>query len=152
MKNLQLRPATINDSEFAYQTKKAAFREYAEHVWGWDEDEQRKLHQRRFAVHDFRVIQVAGTDVGIMAMERKPDCINLHQLFILPEYQERGIGEAVMKLLINESAGAKLPIRLQVLKVNNRALTFYQRLGFKRTGESETHILMERVSDRAQLY
>jgi ribosomal protein S18 acetylase RimI-like enzyme len=146
MKNLRLRPATTNDSEFAYQTKKAAFREYAENVWGWDEEEQRKLHQRRFAVHDFRVIQVAGTDTGITAMERKPDCINLHQLFILPEHQSKKIGEAVMMLLMEEAAKAKLPIRLQVLKVNNRAFKFYERLGFKRTGESETHILMERLS------
>ena len=146
MQNLQLRPATISDSEFAYQTTKAAFREYAEKVWGWDEDEQRKLHQRRFAVHDFRVIQIAGTDIGIMAMERQQNCISLHQLFILPEYQGKGIGEAVMKLIINEAAEAKLPMRLQVLKVNNRAFKFYERLGFKRTGESNTHILMERLS------
>ena len=146
MQNLQLRPATISDSEFAYQTKKAAFREYAEKVWGWDEDEQRKLHQRRFAVHDFRVIQIAGTDIGIMAMERQQNCISLHQLFILPEYQRKGIGEAVMKLIINEAAEAKMAIRLQVLKVNNRAFKFYERLGFKRTGESDTHILMKRLS------
>ena len=51
-----------------------------------------------------------------------------------------------MMLLMEEAAKAKLPIRLQVLKVNNRAFKFYERLGFKRTGESETHILMERLS------
>jgi GNAT superfamily N-acetyltransferase len=146
MKNLKLRKAIPDDSEFAYQTKKAAFREYAEKVWGWDEDEQRKLHQRRFAEHDFRVIQVADSDVGIMAMSKLPDCIKLHQMFILPEYQGRGIGEAVMKIIIKEADESQLPIRLQVLKVNPRALAFYQKLGFQRTGESDTHILMERLN------
>ena len=50
-----------------------------------------------------------------------------------------------MMLIIKESTASKLPIRLQVLKINSRALAFYQRLGFKRTGESDDHILMERL-------
>ena len=45
-----------------------------------------------------------------------------------------------------EAAERKVPIRLQVLKVNSRAVAFYQRLGFNSTGESGTHILMERRS------
>ena len=86
MKNLRLRKATDNDDEFAYQTKKAAFREYVEKTSVWNEDEQRQLHQRRFALHDFRVIQLSDVDVGIIAMSRQPDCIRLHQMFILTEY------------------------------------------------------------------
>jgi hypothetical protein len=42
MDNLRLKKATANDSEFAYRTKKAAFRKYVEQVWGWDEEEQRQ--------------------------------------------------------------------------------------------------------------
>jgi len=41
MMNLKLRKATSHDSEFTYQTKKAAFKEYVNKVWGWDETEQR---------------------------------------------------------------------------------------------------------------
>jgi hypothetical protein len=36
-----------------------------------------------------------------------------------------------------------LPVRLRVMKVNPRALAFYERLGFMRTGETDTHDLME---------
>jgi ribosomal protein S18 acetylase RimI-like enzyme len=144
MKNLKLRKATADDSEFAYRTKKAAFREYLEKASGWNEEEQRKLHQRRFAEHDFRIIQLSGVDVGILAMSRQPDRIKLYQMFILPEYQGKGIGGACMKLLIKDAAVAKLPIQLQVLKVNPKAFVFYQRLGFKKNGENVDHILMER--------
>ena len=146
MKNLNLRKATADDSEFAYQTKKSAFRGYLEKTSGWGEEEQRQLHKRRFAEHDFRIIQLSGVDVGIMAMSRQPDCIKLHQLFLLPEYQGKGIGGACMKLVIKEAADVQLPIRLQVLKMNPRALAFYQRFGFKRTGENDDHFLMERTS------
>ncbi len=63
-----LRKAGPDDSEFAYCVKKAAFRAYVEKVWGWDEEEQRQFHEQRFEAQDFRIINLAGTDVGIMAV------------------------------------------------------------------------------------
>ncbi|MFC1932900.1 GNAT family N-acetyltransferase, partial [Chloroflexota bacterium] len=144
MNNLRLRKATADDSEFAYQTKKAAFREYVKKVWGWDEDEQRQLHERRFASQDFQLIQVSGINVGILAVAWQPDCVKVNQMFIVPEYQSRGIGAACIMRIIEDAAVHKLPVRLQVLKVNNRAVAFYQRMGFRCTGESDTHVLMER--------
>ncbi len=145
MSNLRLRKATADDSEFAYQTKKAAFRKYVEKVWGWDEDEQRQLHERRFASQDFQVIQVSDINVGILAVVRQPDCVKVNQIFIVPEYQSRGIGAACIMRIIEDAAVSKLPVQLQVLKVNSRAVTFYQRLGFRSIGESDTHVLMERL-------
>jgi len=142
-----MRKATADDSEFAYRTKKAAFRKYVEKVWGcWDEEEQRQLHERRFALQDFQVIQVSGIDVGIFSITREPDCVKVSQLFILPEYQRRGIGAACMMRIIEKAAASGLPVRLQVLKVNTRALAFFQRLGFSSSGESDTHVFMERLS------
>jgi GNAT superfamily N-acetyltransferase len=146
MDNLRLRKATADDSEFAYRTKKAALRKYVEQVWGWDEEEQRQLHERRFASHDFQVIQASGIDIGILAIVRKPECVKLNQLLILPEYQSRGIGTACMMRIIEDAAASELPVRLRVLKVNSRGAAFYQRLGFRSIGESDTHLLMERLS------
>jgi GNAT superfamily N-acetyltransferase len=145
MDDLTLRKATPSDSEFAYLTKRAAFSEYVEKVWGWDEDEQRQLHEQRYTVQDFRVINLAGTDVGILAFVVKPDCVQLNQLFLLPEHQGKGIGRKCMFLIMEKARQLGLPVRLRVLKVNRRALAFYERLGFVRTGETDTHILMERV-------
>ncbi len=42
-----------------------------------------------------------------------------------------------------EARGLGRPVRLRVLKVNPRARAFYERLGFRRTGETDTHDLME---------
>ncbi len=145
MDNLRLRKATADDSEFAYEVKKAAFRKYVEKVWGWDEEEQRQLHKKRFASQDFQVIEVSGIDVGIFSMVRQPDCLRVNQMFILPEYQNKGIGEACMMNIIEDAEASKIPVRLRVLKVNSRAMAFFQRLGFESIGASDTHILMERL-------
>ncbi len=146
MNELRLRKATADDCEFAYRTKKAAFREYVEKVWGWDEDEQRELHQQRFNAQDFRVISLDGKDVGIMAVLLQGDCLKLNQLFLVPGHQGKGIGRECMLRIMGEALELGLPLRLSVLKANPRALAFYRRLGFVRTGETDTHILMEKAS------
>jgi GNAT superfamily N-acetyltransferase len=123
--------------------KRAAFREYVEKVWGWDEDEQRRLHRERYGTQDFRIINLDGADVGIMAVVTAPDCVKVNQLFLTPEHQGKGIGRRCMLLVMEEARQLGLPMRLRVLKVNPRALAFYQRLRFTRTGETDTHNLME---------
>ena len=140
---MELRQGTIADSEFAYQTKKAAFRAYVEMVWGWNEAEQRRLHERRFGAHEFIVIQASGADVGILVTAREPDCVAVKQLCVLPEYQNRGIGTACMVRVIADARRDGLPVRLRVLRVNTRAAALYRRLGFEETGDSDTHIFME---------
>jgi ribosomal protein S18 acetylase RimI-like enzyme len=51
-----------------------------------------------------------------------------------------------MMRVIENAAAFELPVRLRVLKVNSRAVAFYERLGFRTIGESGTHVLMERLS------
>ena len=148
MDNLTLRDAGPDDSEFAYRVKKAAFKESVEKVWGWNEEEQRQLHRNRFEAQDFRIINLGGIDVGILAMVISPDCIKVNQLFLLPEYQSKGIGRSCMQLIINKALEMDLPIRLQVLKVNPRAQAFFLRLGFLTIGETNTHVLLERPSGK----
>ena len=141
--DLTLREATSCDFEFAYFVKKAAFREYVERVFGWDEEHQRKLHEKRFFSQNFQVIQLSGVNVGILSTERETDCLKVNQLYILPEHQDGGIGTACMKSVIEDPKNRKYPIRLQVLKVNPRAIKFYTKLGFSAIGETETHVQME---------
>jgi GNAT superfamily N-acetyltransferase len=145
MDNLIIRKARSENSEFAYCVKRVAFKEYVEKVWGWDEKEQQKLHAQRFRAQDFRVINLAGKDIGIIAMVVEPDCVRLNQLFLLPEYQGKGIGRECMKMIMEQADRLGLPVRLRILKVNPRALSFFQKLGFTRTGETDTHYLMEKT-------
>jgi len=140
---LIIRKAEPGESEFAYSVKKAAFKAYVDLAYGWDEDEQQELHEKRFGRQDFRIITVDGIDSGIMAVIISYDCVKLNQLFLLPEYQNSGIGNRCMLLLMDEARQLDLPIRLRVLKVNPKALAFYQRLGFNLSGEIDTHHLME---------
>jgi GNAT superfamily N-acetyltransferase len=141
---VRLRQATARDSEFAYEVKKTTLGEYVRRVWGWHEDEQRRLHRRRFASQAFQVVVADGVDAGVLALTYEPDCLRVNQLLVLPEHQSKGVGTACMTQVLDDATRRGMPVRLQVLKVNHRAAEFYRRLGFINTGEDDTHIQMEK--------
>jgi ribosomal protein S18 acetylase RimI-like enzyme len=78
----------------------------------------------------------------------EPDCIRLNQIYLLLEHQNRGIGTACLTRILEEAGALGRPVRLGVLKVNPRAMALYRRLGFLPTGETDTHVRMERPSSR----
>ena len=141
--NIEFRKAEKGDSELAYQIKKSAFREYVEMVWGWDESFQVNAHNRRFDSQNILIVQYKGIDIGVIAIDKDPDCIKLNQLYLLPDFQNKGIGKACVEKIIKEMKPKSVPLRLRVLKVNNRALSFYMRLGFQITDSDETHDYLE---------
>ena len=148
MEELSLRKAQASDSEFVFAVKAAAYQEYVEEVWGWDDKYQRERHNREFvSQEDFRIIQFRGTDIGFLIMSRTSDTLKVNQIYILPEYQGRGIGSACLTRIIDRASLEEKSVMLQVLKVNTRGVAFYQRLGFTIVGESATHFQMERLSE-----
>ena len=146
-----IRKVHLDDSEFVFAAKQKAFREYVEQVWDWDESHHRELHNTRFAKHDFRIVEFHGNDVGFFATSNTSGVLKLHQLFILPEYQSRGIGSACMKRIINDANMADKRVNLQVLKINTRAITFYQRLGFVIVNDNSVHLQMEKRTELVAL-
>jgi GNAT superfamily N-acetyltransferase len=139
---IELREAGPDDSELAYSVKRAAFRDYVEQIWGWSEEEQRRLHDQRFGFHHFQIIRAGGADVGVLATSLSADFVSVHQLFIVPEHQGKGIGRQCMRRVMDAAAALRLPVCLRVLKINPRARVFYERLGFVCTEETTTHHLM----------
>jgi ribosomal protein S18 acetylase RimI-like enzyme len=140
---VSLRPATEADSEFAYQVLKTAFGGYVALAYGWDEQQQRELHQRRFRPSGTWIIKYDDKEVGLLAIDREPNQIRIRQLFLMPDFQGCGIGVHLMKDILKESEHKWCPVKLQVLKVNNRAKAFFERMGFTVIGETETHYQME---------
>ena len=144
MEGLKFRKAQATDSDFVFAVKRAAFREYVEQIWGWDDTYQRDLHNRRFASQDLHIIQFHGTDVGFLSTSNTPATLNVNQIYLLPEYQRKGIGAACMRRIIDDANREQKPVTLQVLKINTRATAFYQRLGFTIVDENATHFQMKR--------
>jgi ribosomal protein S18 acetylase RimI-like enzyme len=70
--------------------------------------------------------------------ENHPAVIKLHKIYILPNQQGKGIGKSLINYVIADIAPVTT-IQLNVNR-NNKALHFYQKLGFKIIGEENVDI------------
>jgi ribosomal protein S18 acetylase RimI-like enzyme len=100
--------------------------------------------------HEFRLddtyecmhlIHFDNACIGALKYQETPNIIEIMQLQIHPDFQRRGLGDRVMRELI-ELAGDK-HLTLTVLK-SNPALKLYQRLGFVITGDDEYEYWMRK--------
>ena len=148
MPKITLRTATEDDSEFVFLVKKAALGEYVEQTWGWDEDFQRRFHERDYEPGQTQIIVDDGCDVGWMVVVESDTEYQLQEIYLKPDRQRRGIGSYLVRLLLARAEQADKPVRLMVLKVNSRARQLYERLGFETVGETDTHYVMSAVGPR----
>lgn len=82
------------------------------------------------------VIEFDGQRVGRLRVVRTDEQIEIAGLQVLPAYQGRGIGTAVMTTLMQEGQTKALPVVLQVDKDNPDAKRLYLRLGLAQYGET----------------
>jgi ribosomal protein S18 acetylase RimI-like enzyme len=140
--NISLRSGTSADQDFLYYLKKTTLKEYVARVWGWDEDYQLTRHRQTVDPESYHIIQLSGEDIGCIETKIKPNTIFLSVIEILPQFQNQGIGKTLIREIIEQGQQESKNIELQVLKVNKRALQFYQKLGFVISNETEAHYQM----------
>jgi len=117
-------------------------RDYAIQTWGeWNEGWQTSRFLEHFCAKDTQILTVDGREVGVLRLERGSNEWFLGVIEILPQWQGRGIGTCVIRSVLAEAAGRRKPVALQVLKVNP-ARRLYERLGFRKVGETATHVKM----------
>jgi ribosomal protein S18 acetylase RimI-like enzyme len=143
--NYSLRPATEDDYEFLYHLHAAAMGEYVAATWGWEESWQREYFAEKWDPSKRQIIQVNGRDAGVLVVSWRSDEIYLELIELLPIYQGRGVGTAVLQDLIARSREQQLPLVLHVLKANKPARRLYQRLGFHVVAEEEVRYKMVRI-------
>jgi GNAT superfamily N-acetyltransferase len=132
---IALRPASPADADFVFRLTEACMRNYAVATWGqWDEAATRAS----FRPDTHRIIQHEGEDIGCVALEDRADHLDLKKLYVLPAFQNRGIGTTVLGAIL----AAGKPIRLRGLSVNP-ARRFYERMGFVVTWSTRERNSME---------
>lgn len=137
----ELRPATALDTELLWEIQRTALGPYVDATWGWDEAFQRRYFDEHFDHRKHRIVVVGGCEAGFLSFEVHSDHVYLGNVALLPHYQGRGIGTAVVRYVLERASEARLPVRLQVLR-SNPARRLYERLGFALCGETETHFQM----------
>jgi ribosomal protein S18 acetylase RimI-like enzyme len=135
-----VRPATSEDSEFCYTLHQLALGPVIAEVFGdWDDSVQRAFHRAWSDPHRLRIIQdPAGERIGVLDVQDQTDHIYLARIEVLPEYQNRGVGTALLRDLLTD----RRPIRLHVFTANTRACQLYERLGFQVEADYDGRLAM----------
>ncbi|MCB1233594.1 MAG: GNAT family N-acetyltransferase [Verrucomicrobiae bacterium] len=139
--------ATDEDFAFGQKVHHLAYREMVLRQFGeWDETVQGGFFERTWNGIPHGIVRDEnGEKCGYCAVERTAEAIFLREIALLPEWQGRGIGGAIIRDLIAEGDEKAVPVRLNVMKSNTGARRLYERLGFRRIGETETHFQLERI-------
>jgi GNAT superfamily N-acetyltransferase len=136
-------PVNETYREFSYQVKKAAEGEYITSMFGWDEDVQRSYHNKAWQQQKPDIITYDGKPIGTVATIESEECIEIGQFFILPDYQNKGIGTHLLKGILDEADQLDRTVTLKFLK-NNPVKSLYVRNGFRIVDTSEILYYMER--------
>ncbi len=139
-----VRQAGAADGEWLWVTKTRCLRAYIEQTYGaWDEDTQRARFDAVFIPEEIRIFAVGGRDAAFTAVRYDADVIQLFNLMVAPEFQNRGLGTGILRRLLADAQARNLPVRLQVMKVNP-ARQLYRRVGFREIPAEEipTHYRM----------
>ena len=142
MKEYKLRKATISDSDFFYQVKKTVLKDYIEQIWGWDEDFQIQFHKENFHVEETQIIVIDDNNAGTVEVKEDAERVFISSLYVLPQYQNKGIGKAICNDYMSKAAEEKKRIELEVLKLNVNAQRLYKSLGFSLTEGDDTKYFM----------
>jgi ribosomal protein S18 acetylase RimI-like enzyme len=126
----ELRPAAAGDIEFAWRLYELLMRARTEALIAWRAERQREVVENAARSGGMRMIVAEGEACGWLHVHEAADSIELHQLYLAPAWQGRGIGTSILGALQRQAAASQRPLRLNVL-VNNPARRLYERLGFR---------------------
>jgi len=79
----------------------------------------------------FDIAELDGVPVGRLVVDRAPAALLIVDIALDPACRNRGLGEALMRDVIDEARAAGLPVRGSVFVSNPGCLRLCLRLGFK---------------------
>lgn len=133
---IALVPAATGDYEFARETYYATMRWIIERLFGWNQAEQDASFATQFRLNEARLIMMDDQRVGWIQVQQTESAVTLHQFYVVPALQRRGIGTRVLEMVIQEARSQGKPLKVAVVKLNP-AKGLYDRHGFRTTHEDE---------------
>ena len=143
MANFNLRPSIEADAAFIYEVSEVTMKGYVEAAG------------RRWAVQGMhekcdddardpstRIILVGEESVGVYAATVRDGALCIDMLFLLPHFQRRGIGSALVEQAYLEASRIGLPIRIQVI-TTNPAQAFWRERRFSVTERDDLFYTMQ---------
>jgi ribosomal protein S18 acetylase RimI-like enzyme len=94
--------------------------------------------------HNFLLVENDNQSLGFASYEisyNSQPQLMIHKIYLLPATQGMGIGTKLLNLLSEIALqNSNFRLRLKVYVANRKAIAFYEKYGFKKTGTETTYI------------
>lgn len=138
-----LRQASAQDAGFIYAVYEATARNLVEGLGKrWAEQPMREKSNAEALDGLTKIVMVRGQDIGFYSAELRPTELWLESLFLMPEYQGKGLGKALLGQAMSQARAAAVPLRCQVMSYNP-AIAFYLRQGLALVKEEGQSVFLE---------
>lgn len=126
---ITLRRSIESDRGFVNGLTRRVMRKYVEATWMKTEDREHYYLLNQFDQPVTKIIQCDGEDIGRITVIYSKDRMVLDGIHIVEAFQGKGIGEHLIKRIIDKANERQLPLELILLK-ENPAKKLYERVGF----------------------
>ncbi|CAL9642957.1 hypothetical protein SUDANB28_06413 [Streptomyces sp. enrichment culture] len=138
-----MRLASIADVEPVAELRAVVLRTDLERLGRYDEQRVRQRLREGFTPAHTWVIEVDGLFAGSVSLRPAEGAHWLEHFYLAPHLQDRGIGTAVLRTLLERSDRDGTRVRLNVLQ-GSPAQRLYERHGFKLETEEPVDVFMVR--------
>lgn len=128
--DIELHEAKMEDLDQLVKIRIAAMRESLEKIGRFDAARARARLTQDFQTKNTNCLIYKTNIIGFIISKQENEEIVINHLYVLPEFQNRGIGQFVLDKIIEQGKKERRNIRLMTLK-ESRANNFYLKNGFK---------------------
>jgi len=136
-------PTSEADFEPLLALRIEVMRDHLERVGRFKPSRARCIFREHFDEPGLRLILAGDQRIGCVGFRSEKDCRKIDSFYLERRWHNRGLGSAILKVLLAEADAAGLPVRLEVL-AGSQADRFYLRHGFVKLCEDEIEAEYER--------
>ena len=143
MRNVEyaLTPATEEHEAWLEVLRRDVYRKLFDATWGgWDEARHQRHWAGCLASGSICVVEVDGQRAGMLQVFESENALEVGEVQVLPSMQGNGLGTRLLRDVMKRARGMEKGVVLSTGLQNLRAAQLYERLGFRYTGRTETHI------------
>jgi GNAT superfamily N-acetyltransferase len=118
-------------------------REHLERVFRYEPSRARRIFREHFEEPGLRLILIGDETAGCVAFRVGEAEIKIDSFYLARRHHNRGLGAAILRVLLAEADAIGLPVQLDVLN-GSPADRFYERHGFVKFDEDEIEAHYER--------
>ena len=137
------RDATDADRAWLDELRRAAYARLFDLTWGaWDEERHQRYFEASWQRGGIQVIEAGGEPVGMLQLDESEAGVEVVEIQILPEYQNRGLGTRLLGEILERARQEGRDVFLSTGLKNTDACRLYARLGFAETERNDKKIYM----------